>query len=305
MTDERTRGSRAWMSHVKGGLALAELRGKTKLTTYTGLRLSIRLFVNLVISCACADIEPPTGLNKLRSDLEPFVNKHDPKWRITCLVLRYTFLRATIQKNALDDADVIYQAKQIDSEYVTVAQSMPHSWYYETKHLEKPSERVLEQHYIVYSDHLVAQTWNVLRATRISLNDLIRKHARLSILSSTDALHYVCESDAAANIIDSMAYEICASVPPFTLFDSVDMSDDLAVAVHRSRCYTLLFPLYVAGTSASHLTNIKRWTIDQLNYLSTSVGIQNAALVSQILNTAPWTNPWVVYNMLGGYAFAA
>ncbi|KAL9086372.1 MAG: hypothetical protein Q9165_007158 [Trypethelium subeluteriae] len=305
MTDRDTRGSRTWMSHVNGGLALAKLRGRNQLTTYTGLRLSIRLFVNLVISCVCGEIEPPTGLDELRCELESFVNKNDPKWRITGLVLRYTSLRAAIQKNALNDADIVYQAKQIDSEYATVARSMPHPWCYETKHLEETSERVLEQHYTVYRDHLVTQTWNVLRSTRISLNDLIRKHSRLSILSSTDTLHYIRESNAAANTIDSMAYEICASVPSFTLFDSVDKADDLAVAVHRSRCYTLLFPLYVAGSSASRLTNIKQWTIDQLNYLSSSIGIQNAALVSHILNTAPWTNPWVVYNTLGSYAFAA
>ncbi len=80
ITNSNPRSSDLWMSHVKGALALVRLRDVTQFRDYIGLRLSVRLSINAVISCVAANPPVPAALTKLRSDLEPFLNKNDPKW---------------------------------------------------------------------------------------------------------------------------------------------------------------------------------------------------------------------------------
>lgn len=70
-------------------------------------------------------------------------------------------------------------------------------------------------------------------------------------------------------------------------------------------CYTLIFPLYVAGRSRSSPSGLRSWVIEHLRYMGGHFGIRNAELVRQILEQGTDVNPWTVYAMLGSYAFAA
>ena len=305
ITNRGTQRSEAWMSHVNGALALVELRGSKNLATYPGTRLSVRLVTNIVVSCITASKKAPLGLIKLRTNLEPYLNTSDPKWQISGLVIKYANLRAAIHRNILSDIDIVRTATQIDYEYMSLAQTMPLSWSYETKHLDKPSKGVLEQSFDIYPDHFICQTWNVLRTTRILLNDLIRKYSSRDSSTFSEASLIDCQTEVSTITINSIAYDICASVPQYTRFQPVDPADTLAVGAHRIQCYILLYPLYVAGSFASPSTNIKEWVLEQLRYLSTKVGIRNSAEVAEYLEIAPDTDPWKIHSLLGSYAFAA
>ena len=39
--------------------------------------------------------------------------------------------------------------------------------------------------------------------------------------------------------------------------------------------------------------------------MASEIGIRNAAVVANILERGDGTNPWIVYALLGSYAFAA
>ena len=84
------------MSHINGALALVDLREEPPQQDYTGIRLSARLSTNLLISCVSAKSPVPPALVKLRSDLEPFLNKEDPKWQLSGLVVKYADLKGAI-----------------------------------------------------------------------------------------------------------------------------------------------------------------------------------------------------------------
>ena len=299
----RSIGSR--MSHINGALALVDLREKPPLQDYTGLRLSARLSTSLLISCVSAKCPVPPVLVKLRSDLEPFLNKEDPKWRISGLVVEYANLKGAVQDGCLRSSNVIALAQELDLEFVLLAKHMPSNWLYSTTYLEKASERVFEQRYDTYSDHLTTQGWNVLRIMRILLHDMIRAKYASRGTKSLNSPSSRCDPSTANSRIDDIAKEICATAPQFTGNGKTTPRSKTYCTTQRLQCYTLLFPLYVAALYASSTTQIKPWVIKQLRFMSDEMGIRNASLVREILERDEGVCPWDVYAVLGSYAFAA
>ncbi len=305
LTNNNPRSTDSWMSHVNGALALVNLRDLQQFRNYAGLRLSVRLSINLLISCVAANAPVPFALIKLRSDLEPFLNKDDPKWQVSGLVVKYANLQAAIQHDRLSRTDIIARITELDYEFMSLAENMPPSWLYDTTYLEVASEVVFEYHFDTYPDHFTAQTWNVLRTMRILLNDIIRKYWIEGAMWSSEDVSALRNSNIARDKIDILAKEICATAPQYTTYESATSKSKNYSAIQKLRCYTLLFPLYVAGLYASSSTEIKPWIIKRLRFMSNEIGIQNASFVVEILEGGSATSPWDVYAMLGSYAFAA
>ena len=305
MTEGNPRSTDSWMSHVSGALTLIKLRGSKQFSDYVGLRLSVRLSTNLLISCVAANAPVPPALIKLRADIEPFLDRDDPKWRVSGLVVRYADLRRDVQGSYLSTSDIVGRATELDREFMALASSMPSTWLYDTIKLDQTSEGVFEQHFDTYLDHHITQTWNVLRTMRIFLNDIVRTCYIQTATGSYGEVSIGRNWDRTTNIIDGLAKDICASAPQYTRPPLAFLRNKNHSATRNLRCYTLLFPLYVAGMYASPTTEIKPWIIEQLRFLSNEMGIRNASVVAGILERADGTSPWSLYAILGSYAFAA
>ena len=304
ITNNNPRSITSWMSHINGALALVELREDPLRQDYTGLRLSTRLSTNLLISCVSANSPVPPGLINLRSSLEPFLNEEDPKWRLSGLVVKYANLKGAIQDGCLSGSDILTRATELDIDFVSLIKHMPSSWLYSTTYLEESSERVFEQRYDSYPDHFITQGWNVLRVMRILLSDMIRtSYVPQNINTLQDASSSRISSIATGHI-DCIAKEVCAAVPQYVYGDAKVGSKAYGTA-QRLRCYTLLFPLYVAALHASDTTKIKPWTVKQLRFMSDEMRIRNASVVAELLERGGRACPWDVYAVLGSYAFAA
>ena len=305
ITNNNPRSIGSWMSHINGALALVDMRKEPLLQDYNGIRLSARLSTNLLISCVSANSPVPPALVKLRADLEPFVNIDDPKWRISGLVVKYANLKGAIQDGCLHSSDVIARATDLDCEFMLLAKYMPSSWQYNTIHLDEASDQVFDLHYDTYPDHMIAQGWNVLRVMRMLLNDMIRvEYASKGTKSFNNTSSYR-SSTILTGCINDIAKEICASVPQFTNYRKTKARVKGHCTTQKLRCYTLLFPLYVAGLHASAATRIKSWIINQLRYMSKEMGIRNASVIADFLERDEGICPWDVYAVLGSYAFAA
>lgn len=305
ITNTNPRSTDSWMSHVNGALTLVKLRDNNRFHDYTGLRLSVRLSTNLLISCIAASAGVPPALVKLRSDLEPFLNKDDPKWRVSGLVVKYTTLTEAMQDHRLTNANIVACATELDREFMSLAETMPSTSLYHTMYLEEAAETVLEQHFHTYPDHFTTQTWNTLRIMRILLNNAICTY---SVHVATESFGMVSASRSwsiAKHTLDIMAKEICAAAAQYTGYGGETSKSKDYSATQRLRCYTLLFPFYVAALYASPTTNIKPWVIQQLRFMSCEIGVRNASVVAEILETSTATCPWSVYAILGSYAFAA
>ena len=305
ITNNNPRSIGSWMSHINGALALVEMRKAPILQDNTGLRLSARLTTNLLISCVSANSPVPPALVKLRSDLEPFINKEDPKWQVSGLVVKYANLKGATQDGCLSSSHVIARATALDLEFMSLAKRMPSTWLYNTAYVEKASERVFEKRYDIYPDHFVTQGWNVLRVMRMLLNDIIRTYRDSEYTKSFVNLTSCHKSSIATSCIDETAKEICFTAPQFIGFETTTLRSKAYCTTQRLRCYTLLFPLYVAGLYASSTTQIKPWIVKQLRFMSNEIGISNAKIVAEILERGGGTCPWDVYAVLGSYAFAA
>jgi hypothetical protein len=241
----------------------------------------------------------------LRLGLEPHLNKNDPKWQVSGLVVKYANLRGTIHRGSLSDCDIITQVKNLDNEFQSLADSMPPSWRYQRMNLEQHSNNVLEEYYDVYPDFFTTQTCNVIRVMRILLNDSIRPCYDKIAPEDDRTLLHPTNTLLPSRVIDDLAREICATGPQFTGIENMPLKINKVSPTRRMSCYTLLFPFYVAGMFATPESKVQSWLVNQLRMISSNFGIKNASLVAEILERADGTSPWSIYAMLGSYAFAA
>ncbi|KAL8685327.1 MAG: hypothetical protein Q9218_007835 [Villophora microphyllina] len=294
----------SWMSHVNGALALVKLRGSDRLQHYTGLRLSARLSTSLLISCVAAGAPVPPGLVQLRSDLEQFLDKNDPKWQLTGLAIEFVNLQSRIKAGGLPRPEMVSRLSHLDGKFLRLAETMPPSWLFDRVMLAAPSKQVLSLHFDVYPNHAVTQATNVLRIMRILLNDALRSECPEETHEKPGTVGSWKSSALLMETIDQLAKDICASAPQFTRSGRLPGTQIHAVA-DKACCFTLIFPLYVAAMYASTSALVKPWVMKQLSYLSEDVGIRQAKDVADILKKGDGTSPWAVYTMLGSYAFAA
>ena len=292
------------MSHVNGALTLVKLRNDSQFRDATGLRLSLRLSTNLLISCVAANSPVPPSLANLRSQIEPFLNKDDPKWQLSGLVHKYADLRGVIGANDMPILEALKQAADLDREFVMLTESMPPDWEYMSVYPGAPSDGVFEQHFDTYKHHFITQTWNVMRVMRILLNDIIRTYW-LNGAAPSGENEPLPPYNTIQSTIDGLARDICASAPQYTKRTAAIHKRVEFSATEKLRCYTLIFPLYVAGMYASPDTKITLWIIQELQFMARKIGLRNADIVADILLRADGTSPWDVYAILGSYAFAA
>ena len=285
-------------THVKGALSLVSLRSHEELhNNNISLRLAKRLSVNLLISCLVTNSPIPSQLVQLRSDLQPYVHKDDPKEKLSGLIMKYCNILTGIQEGELSAVATIEAARNLDLGFKALGDGVPSGWQYCTFQINEPSELVLGDRLDIYPGHFVTQVWNVLRFMRILLQNLIA--------DSEKKLDKTVTLVETINTIDAIAKGICASVPQYTGYSHEKITKRSNAAIQRLRCYTLLCPLYVAGKYSSPSTNIRPWAIAQMRYLADKLNMSKAALVADTLENGCDTSPWVVYTMLGSYALAA
>lgn len=318
ITNNEPRHVQSWKSHVNGALALVKLRGLDQFQDPAIIRVLVRLSTNLLISCVATATAVPKELSELRAYAEKYLNIGDPKWDLSALMMNYANLQSASRNNEISDDERICIILELDAKLESLALDMPRPWQYKTEFMEGNSEWSYANYFDVYPERHITQTWNVLRLIRILLNESILEHFLASTTPSSNVLSIL-------NIkarISALACEICASAPQYTdCFLEARSGTVWSKATkcekphHDSNyqhspfrkldCYTLIFPLFVAAQSWGSSSTMKPWAIKQLYHISNHFDIRNAELVAKILENGRALNPWSVYAVLGGYAFAA
>lgn len=294
MHDESKLGD-TLMSHLNGALALVKLRGPENLHEQIGLRLSSCLSIHILMSCVSANKRIPKELIPLRSELELFIDKDEPRWKSTGLIIKYNHLRCDVQEGIIPVSAIPGRIWDLDREFRELAESMLPALGYRT--MTVPKQCAL---FDVYPHHAATQIWNVFRVIRILLHDLQYKQALKDdpVPEFHDDL-----SSSRLQTVGKLVKEICGTVYQYThKHDGSKMTHFLDF--ERARCYTLIFPLYVAATHAERSTGIRSWVMKQLSFLSSTVGIRQAKQVEEILARGDDPDPWSIYALLGSYAFA-
>lgn len=310
MTNRVQYSKDAWVSHVKGALSLVQLRGRDQFQSSLGIQLLVRLCNNLLISCVVSHQPLPSEFMALRTAVENHVDSNNPKWRLGGLMVDFVELRQAAEDQAIDSYEIMQLAKWLDDDFSALADNMPPSWQYERVSTGVHSPRVYGNSYHIYRDVHVTQTWNVLRLTRILINEIIldqRVHFLANPPSFSTPSHLTKDWEAAEQSTNRLINDICGSVPQYTGLDTITLTKYHANPREQIRmsCYTLLFPLFVAAQSTWTAPCIREWIMVQLRHMSREINVRNAELILTVLKRGEWVEPWSVYVMLGGYAFVA
>lgn len=314
----------AWAAHIKGALSLVQLRGEEQYRNPDGLRMLVRLSINILISCVASDRAVPEEVVALMAAVTSrFAEPSDPKRRESELMVEYARLKSQVKQNLLSDDQIVRAAMNLDTQFLAISRQLTSSSQFKTVYVDEKSAHHYEAYHYMYTDEHVGQMGNVLRLTRMLLCELIFSHCYNPPIdpasgSGQSSLEY------AANTIDQMSREICATLPQYigdssnffhgdtTRTDLLPVTpiQDTRISLARQAnakqyvpCYRLIFPLYIAAQSPTASKAIKEYAIQQLHFMADYHGIENALAVAKILESGEKRNPWNVYALLGSYAF--
>ena len=325
ITNKEPRFEGAWAAHLSGALTLVKLRGDQQFKDPSALRMLMRLSTNLLISFVASGRAVSPELVALRSNIVAhFPRPGDSKWQESDLMIEFARLQQDIKDGVLSNDVALPSLVDLDAKFLRLSMDVPPAWQYKTVQVDEKSAHHYERYHHVYPAEHIAQMWNTLRLTRILLNELIC----LCCLDREERVKWSSEALAiyeyAIGTIIEMASSICASVPPYVGHHSVSfkmsvMNTDSSGAssagdarilsvgqsniTHHLPCYRLIFPLYVAAQSIAAPLSLKPWVIGQLHFMAATRAIENAAAVARILESGEKKNLWLVYAMLGSYAF--
>ncbi|KAL9017683.1 MAG: hypothetical protein Q9185_005017 [Variospora sp. 1 TL-2023] len=315
----------AWAAHLSGALTLVKLRGDQQFQEPSIVRMLMRLSTNLLISCVASGRPVLADLVALRDTLAAqFPTPADPKWRESDLMIEFASLRQDIEKGVLSDLDAILALIELDAKFVKLGKEVPPAWQYKTVQVEIKSSHHYESFHHVHPAEHVAQMWNTLRLTRLSINEFIcfRCLALQRRQKSSPALLAIHQ--CATSAIKEMASDICATLPQYIedpplsfvhAFTETEPSqtrskDETRTSpagqpdpTHHLPCYRLIFPLFVAAQASAVSPSMWKWVIKQLRFMADYHAIENAMSAANILESGEKPGIWKVYAMLGSYAF--
>ena len=322
ITDSEPRNNKSWTSHVDGALALVNFRGLDHFQHPSDFSILVRLSLHYIVGCVASGAPVPEILNIIQTCIGKRLSIQDPTFRLSNLMIEYANLGSEVRRSVLSTDEQIELSIELDRKLQMLDFELPPSWQYTTVPLDHSSDRAFDLRYDFYPNPRVCQARNILRVLRVLLNGFLMQNHQ----SSPTSDEYLSLTSVTHNNIEMLTTDICASVPQYVDCDSaarhrlpasaylLDHRGSEAAATghshspnHRLECYTLIFPLYIAGKAQTVHPDVKLWIIKQLHYISSHFYVRNAGIVAKMLERgeSDSTNPWDVYAMLGSYAFAS
>ena len=262
ITYSEPRNNKSWTSHVDGAIALVKLRGFELFQGPFEFSILVRLSTHYIVGCVASGVPVPDILNAIQAYIGKHLSAQDPMVRLCNLMVQYANLRSKVRRGVLSNDECIGFSMELDGKIQALDLELPPSWQYSTTFLDHPSDRIFGLHFDSYSNPRVCQARNILRVIRILLNESLIAF----YLTSSASENYMSLSGLAHDNIEILASEICACVPQYVDCDEaarqrLPSSERLNLnrglgrlghphtPTHELECYTLIFPLYVAGRS--------------------------------------------------------
>ncbi|CZR69226.1 uncharacterized protein PAC_19126 [Phialocephala subalpina] len=169
------RSPTSWMAHTLGAVQLIRLRGTKQLKTDLGIRLFLQTCNNIRSSCIQREVPIPDEFLQLYEQAKPFLDPSIPNVRVGPLLDKIASLRARLRKDlpAQRISEVIHEALLLDEETRTLMDMLPDSWRYHFRPLHMTPRWAYQGLAHQYPEHRVARHWNMLRLTRLFLNEVV------------------------------------------------------------------------------------------------------------------------------------
>jgi hypothetical protein len=274
----------SWLSHVSGALLLVQIRPTHGFSDPVTVQLAMRTAFALTISCGAAGIHVPKALSALQRDLDHYIRS--PKWTFIDVLSAIINLRADIRASRLRPDELFQRAQELDMRLRLGESNIPHSW--KPRRISADNAMILNGYYDLYPCHYATQVFNAFRIMRLDLNRII------------------CELDmdsSASQTILEITQDICASVPQF-IFSTTKAESTLPLSpLQILQCNESLTPLYVAAQMTSE-PRIRAWILQTLGHMGDN-GVKLATDVIHVLLSAPKTDYWRVFTMVGSCGITA
>ncbi|KAJ5247583.1 hypothetical protein N7468_002566 [Penicillium chermesinum] len=302
-----------WRGHLNGALALIDALGLHNLQDRVSLRILSRFSINSVTSCVASATTVPRQLGLVWAHVTSHMARgEDPKWKLTRYMIEYASFRASVREGRGSLQGQVNMARLFDQSLLQLSQQMPLTW--------QPVKRTHINafgsgfEYLSYKDRHVTQCWNVLRLVRIMVNEFLLEHSveegREDVVGETPQQTIITLVDNIRSSVYQYAGGCCQlrTRNPKTR-KSISAQDIHSQPAHSPKqvldCYTLIFPLFVAGRSTPISADQKAAIVQSLRFIHMHFGIENASFAANTIENQPDKDPWQVFAMLGSYGFAA
>ncbi|KAJ5950096.1 hypothetical protein N7454_001680 [Penicillium verhagenii] len=282
-----------WLNHVKGGMRLLELRGVDQLNTTAGVELFTTVRLQTAISgvffrhngyntpsIAAISQVARTRRDAITQPIEDFYNT----------LIQFNDLAGEVNEDCSNFTvenigSYIGRALRLDADLRSWAMSLGPDWSFTTvtePNFNRSDDTQFPMNggkYHIYNNVNLASMWNHYRQTRIVLHEMIRVLALyLSKLRETSECQHTILASAA--ISNQMVDDVCSSVRYHFMSDEARFGGAVR----------LLWPLFLAAGVRDLNPEIKEWIIKILSLISKAMGIQQAAVMSQLLREGRLTN---------------
>ena len=279
--------SLTWTRHVEGALVLFTTRPKH--TNHSPLSGRLNHHITSIISALCvqqhARMHDSVLLFDTAGDFP--VEQHAARKRFSSILAAYAELRACIREGSLTDpSEIIRWARAVDGQIMSMWKELDIlAWKYDVVTTTRDIRGIYMNKYHIYPNHRIAQTWNTVRMTRMSVYEIMHRYA-----AQDSELKDQCERYS--QVIESTAVEICQSssqflVPHGELLSRTPSRPTIASA------YFLIWPLFNSACSVSLLSPIRPFVIDRLDYINKELKIPQARKAARMLEQGDEDEDWM------------
>ena len=292
-SNERSLG--AWTEHVNGSAALVKLRGPDQFKTSAGQRMFPQVVSNLMLSCVQRTVPMPDHIIQLRKVVAKYADVESPGWKLSQVIIDFTFFRAAVREVTLVGPKAIIEAAlEIDRRFTEVFTDIPDEWKYSTVYTDESPDLIWNGHYHVYTDYWMAQLWNGMRTCRILLHETIRDQLLTASFAMTPIFseaEMTAQKERCVEIMLQLQADILASVPQHTLA-ALNQNQRPSTLLEGSRGYFVLWPLYMVGVMDLSTEPIRRWAISRLRSIGDTIGIRQAIVLADFLDQKHHIKAW-------------
>ncbi|KAF2020150.1 hypothetical protein BU24DRAFT_134378 [Aaosphaeria arxii CBS 175.79] len=244
-----------WTTHIMGALSILKLRGQKQFETELGWRLFQQVGNNIRSSCIQNRSRIPPDLRALFAEAKQQLKEDDPRMMLEPLLAELTELSADIKEDALPVPEVLQAAMMLDYRFTILMQLIPDYKLEDsrTKYPEAFGDTVYE-----YPTLLASQFWSSCRMIRVLLNEIIHGYTPHEP-TMTDAAKESLQTQA-ANTVERMGLDICASVPPILKLSP-------SSGTYKASANSLLWPLSVVRSASLTPAPVSEYASKWLQYL--------------------------------------
>lgn len=286
ITGSNERSLAAWTEHINGAATLVKLRGRDQFKTPAGKSMFMQVTSSLMLSCVQRTVAMPQHILDLRKEAAEFggVDPKNPGFRISAVIIDFTIFRSNVREcRIVGPRAIIEAALEIDSRFIAVFDGLSEDWKYETVYTDKTPHLIWSGSYHVYKERWIGHIYNGMRTCRVLLHEIVRDQllaasTAMTPIFSTSEL--IMQGETSVAIMLEMQAQILASIPHTN--PSLNSTSSL---LEGSRTYFTLWPLYLVGAMDLTTEPVRKWAIARLRHIGRSVGIRQALVVADYLES--------------------